>query len=64
MVTITKRRLLGLFGAALVAGTGAVVCSGILATCLFRRDQDTEEVVGFFCGYLTDEVSYRRIASG
>ena len=55
---------MGLFGAALMAGAGAVVGSGILATCLFRRDQDTEEVVGFFCGYLTDEVSYRRIASG
>jgi len=50
-VTTTKRRLMGLFGVALMADAGAVVGSGILATCLFQRDQDTEEVMGFFCGY-------------
>ena len=64
VVTITKRRLMGLLGATLVAGAGAVVGSGVLAICLFRRDQDTEEAGGFFCGYLTDEVWNRRTANG
>jgi hypothetical protein len=63
-VTITKRRLVGLLGMALAAGAGAVVGSGVLAVCLFRRDEDSEAAGGFFCGYLTDEVWNHRTASG
>jgi hypothetical protein len=29
---------------------------------LYRKDPDTEEVGGFFCGYLTDEVWHYRTA--
>jgi hypothetical protein len=30
---------------------------------LYRKDPGTEEVGGFFCGYLTDEVWYYRSAA-
>ena len=30
---------------------------------LYRRDAGTEEVGGFFCGYLTDEVWHYRTAT-
>jgi hypothetical protein len=31
---------------------------------LYRKDPGTEEVGGFFCGYLTDEVWHYRIDNG
>ena len=31
---------------------------------LYRKDPRTEEVGGFFCGYLTDEVWHYRTADG
>ena len=31
---------------------------------LYRKDPGTEEVGGFFCGYLTDEVWHYRTDSG
>ena len=31
---------------------------------LYRKDQGTEEVGGFFCGYLSDEVWHSRTEAG
>jgi hypothetical protein len=48
-MTVTERRLVGLLGATLVAGVGVVAGSGVLAIFLYRRDEVSEGVDGFFC---------------